>query len=256
MKHIDDLMHGGVITDPVWLHTIRDMVKQRDSILASLVNNKTIVKGVVNTKGVVSSGIVVYNGKPYTFKGGNLQDNVTIKKIETKRPNASQNPAPFSYEDVMQFGNDGTDTFAFSELKRHNPYGAIIGEVREYYGAISDIPEGWHICDGTNGRPNRGGKVAVGYIANDSEYGTLKSEIGDDRKKISIGNLPRMRTEASVAAGVPFSSTARNHGGGGDTSRRTLDEASEKLYSEYFGNDEDFDVRQSSIVACFIIWEG
>lgn len=40
--------------------------------------------------------------------------------------------------------------------------GAIVGEVRAFYGDTADIPSGWHLCDGSDGTPDMRGRMAIG----------------------------------------------------------------------------------------------
>lgn len=120
MKHIAELATGGFITDNFHHHWVRDMIKQRDTAILSIVGDKAIINGVEisGDPEVASSGFVTYNGKIYSFIGGLKQSTVTVKRDATDRPNSTGIPSAAYYEDIMEFGDDGLETFNFSELKR------------------------------------------------------------------------------------------------------------------------------------------
>lgn len=120
MKHIAELAVGGFITDNFHHHWVRDMIKQRDTAILAIAGDKAIINGVEisGDPEVASDGFVTYNGKIYSFVGGVKQATVTVKRNATDRPNSSGIQSAAYYEDTMQFGNDGLETFNFSELKR------------------------------------------------------------------------------------------------------------------------------------------
>lgn len=52
------------------------------------------------------------------------------------------------------------------DTKLQLPIGAII----PYYGKIENIPEGWHLCDGTDGTPNLKGRFLEGTTENPKQW--------------------------------------------------------------------------------------
>lgn len=119
MKNIADIQPGGFLVDNKYHNEIASIITQRDNLIYGLTGNKCIISGVIEeSENIFSEGYTTFNGKVYRFLGGQKNTNVTIQRIEYERPNASQILAPAFYEDVMVFGNDGLETFPFSELKR------------------------------------------------------------------------------------------------------------------------------------------
>tara|TARA_R110002096_G_scaffold301316_1_gene496184 strand:- start:1272 stop:2042 length:771 start_codon:yes stop_codon:yes gene_type:complete len=156
MKHIAELALGGFITDNFHHEWIDSMMKQRDSSILSLVKDKTILTGVLisGNPSIATDGVVVYNGKIYSFIGGEVQTEVTIKRVATDRPNANGIPAAAYYEDVIEFGNDGIETFNFSELKRFYQNQPELKEIKIIARNITNTDlagTGWFVADGTNG---------------------------------------------------------------------------------------------------------
>ena len=64
------------------------------------------------------------------------------------------------------------------------PKGAVI----MWYGNTSNIPDGWHICDGENGTPNLKQKFIVGADDSHSDYKFLEEKDAKsvDRGKASV----------------------------------------------------------------------
>lgn len=119
MKHIADIQPGGFLVDNQYHKEVGAMIAQRDVLIYNLTGDKCIISGALETsQNNYSEGFVTFNGKVYRFLGGAFNANISLKRIEHQRPNASQVLAPAFYEDVISFGNDGTNTFPFSELKR------------------------------------------------------------------------------------------------------------------------------------------
>jgi hypothetical protein len=133
MKHIADIQPGGFLVDNEYHKEVGAMIAQRDQLIYALTGDKCIISGVVNTSGTTySEGYITFNNKVYRFLGGAFNTNVSIQRIEHERTNASQVLAPAFYEDVIAFGNDGDNTFPFSDLKRiDNLHSLILAEESE-----------------------------------------------------------------------------------------------------------------------------
>ena len=63
--------------------------------------------------------------------------------------------------------------------------GVPVGTIVPYAGSLSEIPSGWHLCDGTNGTPNLQDRFLVGAGASynlydaggENEHTIIKSEL-------------------------------------------------------------------------------
>lgn len=47
------------------------------------------------------------------------------------------------------------------------------GTIKLWYGETTNVPNGWVICDGTNGTPDLRGKVPVGVDTGDTDFNTV-----------------------------------------------------------------------------------
>jgi microcystin-dependent protein len=81
------------------------------------------------------------------------------------------------------------------------PKGAIL----MWSGSPAQLPAGWVLCDGTNGRPDLKGRFIVGYDPNDVEYNSLKKTGGEKAHKLTVLEMP-----------------AHSHSGQTDSSRLSL----------------------------------
>lgn len=86
-----------------------------------------------------------------------------------------------------------------------------VGAVIEYHGSQSDLELdfnlvtglgrdtgnfiGWAICNGSNGTPDMGGRVGVGWKRNDPKFGELGKPEGSETHTLSVNQLPRFRVK-------------------------------------------------------------
>lgn len=156
-----------------------------------------------------------------------------------------------------------------SMLGSHIPIGSII----MWSGSPSTIPNGFLLCDGTNGTPNLSGRFVVGYDASNTEYSNVGSVGGSDKKNITVATLP-----PHSHTGTTNSSGAHTHGYQYHTKAgkgKSKDDAHWRVHGHLStgttssagshthtfttnnsGGGEKFDVRPSYYVICFIQFIG
>jgi microcystin-dependent protein len=157
MKHIADIQPGGFIVDNEYHKTIGEMLQERDAAILALAGDKAIISGVEADGANTTAGVVTFNGKIYRFIAGLTAVNVTTKRIAIDRPNASQINAPAFYEDVMEFGTDGFETFEFSDLHRYYPSNTQSKEIKILGRNVTNeelAGTGWFLANGQNGTDN------------------------------------------------------------------------------------------------------
>lgn len=84
-------------------------------------------------------------------------------------------------------------------------YGFISGMIMNWYGEITAVPSGWHICDGSNGTPDLRDKFVVGA---GGAY-SLRDTGGSKSKVLTINDLPSHNHTASGSTNV----TGNHHHG-------------------------------------------
>lgn len=63
---------------------------------------------------------------------------------------------------------------------------APVGTITTYDGDIADLPEGWHVCDGTNGTPDMTDK----FIQGTTQQSEIGVSAGDNWYQLKLENLP------------------------------------------------------------------
>jgi microcystin-dependent protein len=165
MKHLAELAVGGFITDNYHHEWNEAALKERDAAIIAIAGDKTIITGVIVDSGNATAGVVTYNGKLYTFLPGALQATVTTKRVATDRPNAVGIPAAAYYEDIIEFGDDGLETFDFADLKRYYNNQPETKEIKIIGRNITNeelAGSGWFLANGANGTDNLVDRFFVG----------------------------------------------------------------------------------------------
>lgn len=168
----------------------------------SLINQKLYLVGSdkgVNLLRVEKQNVDILNSKSFkeekdiskvTTRIGNL-DELKVSGIENKKEVLVKGKGIYSENSVFEKAqysskyklpkNDSSSKFASTEwVNQLIPKGAII----MYNGLSSEIPEGWHICDGTEGTPNLIGK----FIKASKTSGEIG---GNSTIQILEENMPR-----------------------------------------------------------------
>lgn len=197
MKHIADIQPGGFIVDNEYHVSIGEMIKERDAAILALAGDNAIISGVQVSGSNHTAGVVAYNGKLYSFIAGVTQTSVTTKKVALDRPNANQVDAPAFYKDVIEFGNDGFETFNFSDLVRYYPSITKIKEIKIIGRNITNAEltgTGWFLANGANGTDNLINKF---FVVAGGDH-TVGSTVGSKTKTIAAANLPNASTSLYV----------------------------------------------------------
>jgi microcystin-dependent protein len=192
-----------------------------------------ILKGVEVSAGNVSAGSIVYQGEILPFEAS--EEHATVSIIETieKIPYNEDLDTDGSLDlkdgyvtryAICGTGFDEVATFNFSELKP--AFFSFLGKylanvILPYTGSLDTIPNGFQLCDGTNGTPDISGAFMVGYDPDDPDYNAIAKQGG--AKEVAI-------TEAQIAQHTHTGSTnsegSHNHrvknGSGGDNTNSVL----------------------------------
>lgn len=187
-------------TNKTW-RFIRDMINQV-SQLTSLGGSNYIINGCEVVNDVVSDGYIVIDGELLPFTGGAIQDDVIIDQVvenTTYLEDANSDGEGDSKETYFtrsaRFGS-GAGSVPFSSLSKFNP----LTEVKRrlvpeksaipFYGAINTIPEGWQLCDGTNGTPDLSGMFIVGYDPENLDYDAVGKQGGTKEVTLTENQMP------------------------------------------------------------------
>lgn len=174
------------------------------SQLAALGGDNYILKGCEVNGNNVSPGFMVLDGEVLRFNGGPLGTHVHIAEdIENaiyledlNNDNQGDSKPTYFYRRAV-FGNAQGAVVAWEVLKPLNPLVEVpkaltpVGTIVMWAGAINQIPQGWALCDGTNGTPNLKGRFIVGYDPNESAYNSIGKTGGQRDVTLSVAQMPQ-----------------------------------------------------------------
>lgn len=152
--------------------------------------DKTIVKGCVTNGTTVSDGIVYVNGEMLEFRGGNKLSTVKIFEQPISKVFENGEQKEVFFHRWVGFGS-GEGSMPWADFKLIISLRELQGRLlppgtnpQMYTGPINAIPEGWQLCDGTNGTPPLQGMFIVGYDPNDPDYDAIGEKGG--KKAVSL----------------------------------------------------------------------
>ena len=183
--------------------------------LSSIGGENFILKGCELTGGNVSDGWMVLGGEIVRFSGGPLggQGHIT-EQVETASYLEDINPVDGQGDEkaayftrTASFGNTGQSVTDWDDLKRIKPLIEVqnamtpIGAIVMWSGSIGSIPQGWALCNGTNGTPNLSGKFIVGYDAAQVDYNAIGKQGGSGQVTLSEAQMPQHNHAGSTTPG-------------------------------------------------------
>ena len=205
MKHFNFNQSGGYPLDTDTFSELQEAYKIYSSLTSILGGDHIIVKGVSNDiGGRVSDGVVAIGGELMEFKGGTIQANVII--VETTGTKIFENGEAKEVvtSRTARFGS-GSNAIPWSNFKTIKDLDQLqkastpIGLISMWAGAIDTIPEGWKLCNGSNGTPNLTGRFIVGHNPADSQYGIGKTG-GAATVTLTESQMPKHKHTASVSS--------------------------------------------------------
>ncbi|MDZ4147883.1 MAG: hypothetical protein U1C58_06335 [Flavobacteriaceae bacterium] len=167
--------------------------------------NFGIVKGANIVGTTVSDGVVYINGELLEFRGAQLGTNVIIvEEVENRVFEDGTNKSVFK----TRYATFGTATTSYPWANFVRPKNLIdlskmqriVGEIIDWFGNPAAVPNGWKICDGTNGTPDLRGRMTMGYDPGDPDYDTVGKIGGAKQVTLTEAEIPAHNHAASSTA--------------------------------------------------------
>ncbi len=236
MKRFNDIITTGF---PETIESWDFIAKQNaelHQLITNIVSNDTcILTGCefteVGTDTAIANGIVCYQGKLYSVIGGVFEtNNLANVRVNFSTATATGYPEPqFQFEAfgrlvyledkaTLQIGLSGIAINSLKRVPKLTDSQFVIGMVIEWEGLISEVPNGWAICDGTNGTSNRGGRVSVGYDASNPLFNDIGKIGGVHEWVMTEAQLPaHLHTKEIIIppTNLDLATTAGTDSGGG-----------------------------------------
>lgn len=200
--------------------------------LGEVVGNYTIISGCVVSGSNVGDGVVYANGEIFAFKGGVAQATVRILETKTQKEFENGDVKDVHTERYITFAS-GAGAINWSEFKRPDTLKSISSRIlpagtnpQLYSGDVNNIPEGWQLCDGTNGTPDLRSRFIVGYNESDSKYNTIGNTGGSKDAVVvahthSINDPGHFHTISGDAGGEGYATLNDGAGPGVNTNTKT-----------------------------------
>ncbi len=99
------------------------------------------------------------------------------KSSSTDSQDEDKVATPKAVNDVKKLAEDKENSL---------PVGAII----MWAGSVTQVPDNWQLCDGTNGTPDMRGRFVVGYNSGDTDYNTIKKTGGAKSVTLTKDQMP------------------------------------------------------------------
>ena len=170
-KDVDSIMIGKIAALNKWDEIIHQNLKEKENN----VNKK------VDSIDKDGNHITVEYGKKGAFKNGTC--NTSLSQEDINKSFQACTPVTVTVKDK---DNKKTLYTLKSINVMSSTYAYPVGTIIPYTGKFADIPDNWHLCDGTNGTPNLNDKYLKGTIYQ-SEIGTTG---GNNEYTIKQENLP------------------------------------------------------------------
>ncbi|MES2238849.1 MAG: hypothetical protein V4497_01190 [Bacteroidota bacterium] len=164
--------------------------------LGALAGNLTIISGCTVAGSNVGDGFVYIDGELLEFKGGAFDANSTVIIIEESVNRGFKNGVIKEVHKIRYatFGA-GDVSWSWSDFFRCDTLKSIQSRLlpagtnpQLYCGAVADIPEGWFLCDGLDGRPNLKGQFIAGYDPDDPDYNAIGKPGGAKQVSLTAAN--------------------------------------------------------------------
>ncbi|WP_136464956.1 hypothetical protein [Flagellimonas onchidii] len=218
-----ELYSGGFPVTTTTFDFLQDAYGKEIKALTALGGDTFILEGVQVAGGNVTKGSIVHNGEYLPFVGGAFNGTVgifeNVQEVAYNEDTDNDGNLDNKRAYVQRYakcGTGGLESFGFDLLKRFTPLTGLsmpVGMITMWSGAISDIPKGWALCDGSNGTPNlrdrflvgAGGEYAVGQLGGKKEVTLTEAQ------------MPKHSHKGSTEGAGSHRHTGRTHSAGSHT---------------------------------------
>jgi len=215
MKKI--IVEGGGFpgTSKTWRH-IAEMIQQTADVTTALAGDNVIVSGLGSTgPNSVSSGLVVIGGELFPVLAGSVNfgdayisivdDVEQTQYLKDENGDGAGDLIDTYFDRYGVLTSSSAGNVKLSDLVR-------IKDIRElskrippqqtalpYFGSVTSIPNGWQLCDGTNGTPDLRGKFVVGLDQESDDYESIGDTGGEASHTLTEQEMPQHKHEGNTS---------------------------------------------------------
>lgn len=217
MKNINVEGGGFPGTSKTW-RFIAEMIAQNSELINNIAGDNTIVSGLeADGASAVTHGLVVLGGEFYPVQGGNVslesayiaitEDVEQTQYLKDENGDGAGDLIDTYFERYavvtsQSAGNVKLTSLArIGSLKQMSKRIPPVKTALPYFGSIAGIPEGWQLCDGSNGTPDLRGKFVVGLDQGSDDYESVGQQGGEAKHTLSLSEMPRHMHSGSTNSG-------------------------------------------------------
>lgn len=162
----------------------------------ALAGDLTIISGCAVIGTTVQDGFIFINGELLSFKSAAVTPSSSVIIIETPVERGFKNGIVKTVH-TLRYATFGTSetSWLWSDFTRVDSLKNIASRIlpagtnpQLYSGTVANIPTGWYLCDGIDGRPNLQGQFIVGLDPNDLDYNQIGKTGGAKKVALTAAN--------------------------------------------------------------------
>lgn len=224
MKTINVEGGGFPGTSKTW-RFIAEMIAQNSELINNIAGDNVIVSGLQpDSANPGSGGLVVLGGELYPVLGGAVpfenaylsitEDVEQTQYLKDEDGDGSGDLIDTYFERYAVVTSQSVGNVKLSDLDRLSSLKEMskrippVQTALPYFGSIAGIPEGWQLCDGSNGTPDLSGKFVVGYDPSDDDYNAIGKAAGEKEHTLLESEMPQHNH-----TGIAQSNGAHTHSG-------------------------------------------
>lgn len=191
---------------PISANTFAFMQEQIEMVakIATMFGNNVILKKPTGS----SDGLIVIRGELLPLRPISDANTVEYYNIKTNKETVTAQDSEYADARIIRYvegertaGSEYIRASSVRDLSAGNtsikfdqwiiPVGGII----MWSGSVSNIPENYALCDGTNDTPNLKGRFIVGYDPDDTDYNAPRKTGGEKNHLLKETEMPRHNHE-------------------------------------------------------------
>lgn len=186
-------------TSKTW-RFVRDMINEVHGVATALGGENCIVKGCEVVNGSAADGIVIVGGEALPFQGGPVQSHVEIfenvEQVQYFNDSEGDGQADFNDAYFTRYARFAAAGTPWADLKRISPLSEVSKRLPPkqsalpFWGAVNAIPEGWQLCDGSNGTPDLRGMFVAGYDPAETDQNAIGKKGGSHKHTLTEAEMP------------------------------------------------------------------
>ena len=198
---------------PISANTFAFMQEQIEMVakIATMFGNNVILKKPTGS----SDGLIVIRGELLPLRPISDANTVSYYNIKTDKETVTAQDSEYADARIVRYvegertaGSEYIRASSVRDLSAGNTSAIFdqwiipVGGIIMWSGSVSNIPENYALCDGTNDTPNLKGRFIVGYDPDDTDYNAPRKTGGEKTHTLTVNEMPEHTHDVSFAADI------------------------------------------------------